>query len=58
MKPGYQTTEFWLALGAACAAGGLGYMQTIDAPWAIASVTIISALYALFRNALKAKAMK
>lgn len=58
MQPGYKTTEFWLALGAASAAGGLGYLQGIDAPWAVASVTIISALYALLRSALKAKAIK
>lgn len=56
MKPGYKTSEFWLALGAASLAGGLGYLQTIDAAWAIASVTIISSLYAILRAALKAKA--
>ncbi len=55
MKPGYQTTEFWLALGAATLAGALGYMETVDAPWAVASVTIISGLYAILRAALKAK---
>jgi hypothetical protein len=55
MKPGYQTTEFWLCLLAACVAGGLGYLESIDAPWAVASVTIISGLYAMLRAALKAK---
>lgn len=58
MTPGYKTTEFWLALGAASLAGGLGYLQGIDAPWAIGAVTIISGLYAMLRASLKAKAMK
>lgn len=55
MKPGYKTTEFWLCLGAATLAGSLGYLETIDAPWAVASVTIISSVYTLLRAALKAK---
>lgn len=55
MKPGYQTTEFWLALGAAATAGALGFLQTIDTPWAIASVTIITAIYTLMRTAIKNK---
>jgi membrane protein YdbS with pleckstrin-like domain len=55
MKPGYKTTEFWLCLAAAMTAGGLGYLQSLDAPWAVASVTIISAVYAVMRAALKAK---
>ena len=55
MKPGYQTTEFWLALSAAALAGTLGVLQTVDAPWAITSVTIISAIYTILRASLKAK---
>lgn len=55
MKPGYQTTEFWLALAAAGLAGTLGYLETVDAPWAITSVTIISALYTILRSSLKTK---
>ena len=58
ITPGYKTTEIWLALGAAALAGGLGYMQTIDAPWAITAVTLIGGLYALLRSALKAKGIK
>ena len=58
ITPGYKTTEFWLALGAASLAGGLGYLQTVDAPWAITAVTIIGALYAILRSSLKAKAIK
>lgn len=55
MKPGYKTTEFWLCLLAASTAGGLGYLETIDAPWAVASVTVISGLYAMLRASLKSK---
>ena len=55
MTPGYKTTEFWLALGAASLAGALGFLETVDAPWAISSVTIISAVYAILRASLKAK---
>jgi hypothetical protein len=53
MKPGYKTTEFWLSLGAAATAGGMGYLQTIQAPWAVISVTVISTLYTLMRTATK-----
>ncbi|MEI6605143.1 MAG: hypothetical protein WCP35_07525 [Verrucomicrobiota bacterium] len=55
MKPGYQTTEFWLTLAAASASGGLGYLQTLSAPWAVASVTVLTALYTLLRASLKNK---
>ena len=55
MKPGYKTTEFWIALGSAAFSGALGYMQTVQAPWAIASVTIITTVYTLIRGALKSK---
>lgn len=58
MTPGYKTTEFWLSLAAACIAGGLGYLETISAPWAVASVTVISGIYAVLRAALKAKQAK
>ena len=56
MKPGYKTTEFWLALSAAAFSGAMGYLQTVQAPWAITSVTIISTVYALLRAAQKSKA--
>lgn len=55
MKPGYQTTEFWLALGAASFSGALGFLETVDAPWAVTSVTVISSLYAILRISLKNK---
>jgi hypothetical protein len=55
MKPGYQTTEFWLLLAAAAVSGILAFLQTVDAPWAIGSVTILSGLYAILRSAGKAK---
>ncbi len=57
MTPGYKTTEFWLSLLAAGIAGGLSYLQGINAPWAIGAVTIISGLYAMLRASLKAKEM-
>ncbi len=55
MKPGYKTTEFWLCLGAAATSGALGYLQTLDAVWAVASVTVISGIYTVLRAALKAQ---
>ncbi len=55
MKPGYQTTEFWLTLAGACASGGMGYLQTLSAPWAVGSVTLLTALYTLMRASLKNK---
>lgn len=55
MTPGYKTTEFWLALAAAVVAAVLGFLQTVDAPWAIASVTILAGLYAMLRSSLKNK---
>lgn len=58
MTPGYKTTEFWLALGCAAISGALGYLETISAPWAVASVTVISGLYAVLRAGLKAKQAK
>lgn len=55
MTPGYKTTEFWLLLLAASITGAMGFLQTLDAPWAVLSVTVLSALYAVLRSALKAK---
>lgn len=55
MKPGYQTSEFWLALTAACLAGAMGFLETVDAPWAITAVTVISAIYTILRAFLKSK---
>ena len=55
MKPGYQTTEFWIALAAAGIAGALGFLETVDAPWAVSAVTIISAVYSILRVVLKIK---
>ena len=53
MKPGYQTTEFWLTLAAAATSGGMGYLQTLSAPWAVVSVTVLTSLYTLMRASLK-----
>ena len=55
MKPGYQTTEFWIAIAAAAIAGALGFLETVDAPWAVSAVTIISAVYSILRVVLKLK---
>lgn len=55
MKPGYKTTEFWLLLAAAATSGVLGFLQTVDTPWAVGSVTVLSGLYAILRAAGKAK---
>lgn len=57
MKPGYQTTEFWICLASAAMSGALGYLQTIDAPWAVVAVTVTSGLYTLLRASLKAKTL-
>lgn len=55
MKPGIKTTEFWICLLASSAIGGLAYLQEIGLPWAVVSLTVISAAYAAFRSALKNK---
>lgn len=55
MKPGYQTTEFWLSLSAVMLAAALGYLQTLDATWAVLSASIVSIVYTLVRSSLKNK---
>ena len=55
MKPGYQTTEFWLSLSAAALAGVLGVLEKVDAPWAVVRVSLISCVYTILRISLKAK---
>ena len=58
MKPGYQTTEFWLSLTAVSLAAILGHLQTIDATWAITSASVVSIVYTLLRSTLKNKESK
>ena len=53
-KPGYKTTEFWLALLVNILAGALAYLKTIDATWAVIAVTIVSSIYSLARMGTKA----
>lgn len=55
MTPGYKTTEFWLSLACAVMAGALGYLETLSATWAVVAVAIISCVYTIMRNALKAR---
>ena len=55
MKPGYQTTEFWLSLAAVMLSAALGYLQTIDATWAVTSASVVTIIYTLVRSSLKKK---
>lgn len=58
MTPGYRTTEFWLTIAANVLAAVLAYLQTIDATWAIVSVSILNGLYALVRSGVKGAAIR
>lgn len=55
MKPGYQTTEFWLSLSAVTLSAALGYLQTIDATWAVLAASGVTVVYTLVRSSLKNK---
>jgi hypothetical protein len=56
MKSGYQTTEFWLTLGAAIAATTLAHFEKVEGTTAIAVTGVLTAIYTILRAALKNKA--
>lgn len=56
MKPGYQTTEFWLVLGAGVTSTVLTHFQAVDGTVGIAVTGILTALYTVLRASLKNKA--
>lgn len=58
MKPGYQTTEFWLSLAAVMLSAAAAYLNAIDAAWAVTAASVISIVYTLVRSSLKNQASK
>ncbi len=52
---GLATTEFWLVLLSNIITVALAAFEQIDAAWAAVAVTVLTALYALLRSAIKTK---
>ncbi len=61
MKPGWKTSEFWLAiisLVSTIAGSAVGCVPPADVPWAIAAATVLSSVYTAARALVKAKGGK
>lgn len=58
MKPGYQTTEFWLTLGASIVAAALTHAEQVPGTVGVVSVAALTAIYTILRAAGKASTKK
>lgn len=57
-KPGLKSTEFWMIAAANVIAVVLAMLGKIEAQWAVGTVTVLNALYAVLRNQLKTATAK
>jgi hypothetical protein len=55
LKPGVNTTEFWIAIGAGVLQVGMVAMGMLDGAYAATGTTILGSLYILIRGGLKSK---
>jgi hypothetical protein len=57
LTPGHKTTEFWLVVLMLGCLVTLSALDKADKTWSTVGITLVTALYNIFRALLKAKAM-